>query len=106
MVICFIADREMAKRKEVSRRELEARRERHYIEKEKHRMLKEIVKKHKLDQRREKKDIVMVSDNSDKDESEDSDESSDSTDSEEKRTGNLEFNSINNKIIINQLPFS
>ena len=61
----------MAKRKEVSRRELEARRERQNIEKEKDRMLKEIVKKHQLDQRKDKiiHDIVVVSDNSESEES-------------------------------------
>lgn len=43
------AEREMALRKEVSRRELEARRERHNLEKQKHKIMREIAKKHQIE---------------------------------------------------------
>lgn len=73
------AEREMALRKEVSRRELEARRERHNLEKEKHRMLKEIARKHKLDKQADPKSEGEEGEIAEKSEEDDSDDDSDSS---------------------------
>lgn len=77
----------MARRKESSRLELEARRERQILEKEQARKMKEITKKNKHEERRSKlpDNIPIAFELSDKEESEDSKDSSDSSDSDDSK---------------------